>query len=360
MSATSAPALSSGPVVEADGVTFRLPDPNRRLASVRLYQQVGVPAERLAFTRMRGIWTLRLDRPAVDRMEYLLELEHPNGSKETITDPANASRVPGAFGEKSVVEFPGYVRPSWLGRKSVAASVGEFAIPSGQLGATVRGLLWTPDELDDVAAPMLIANDGPEYANLASLIDYAGAMVASGEVAPFRVALLAPADRNRWYAVNPAYARAMSAEIVPALDEIAPTSRRIGMGASLGALAMLHAHRSFPSLFDGLFLQSGSFFRPELDPQERRFSRFGPVTRFVAEVIGAVAEPRPVPTVLTCGGIEENLDNNRLMATALQGLGYSAELHEVRDVHNYTAWRDALDPYLTGLLSDLTGGGRAS
>jgi enterochelin esterase-like enzyme len=361
MSATTAPACASGPVVEADGVTFRLPDPNRRLASVRLYQQVGVPAERLAFTRVRGVWTLRLSRPAVDRMEYLLELEHPNGSRETITDPANPSRVPGAFGDKSVVEFPGYVRPSWLDRPSVAASVGAFAIPSSLLGATVRGLLWTPDALaTDMAAPMLIANDGPEYDNLASLTHYAGALVESAEVAPFRVALLAPADRNRWYAVNPAYARAMRTEIVPALDVIAPASRRIGMGASLGALAMLHAHRSFPSLFDGLFLQSGSFFRPELDPQERRFSRFGPVTRFVAEVIEAVADPRPVPTVLTCGGIEENLDNNRLMATALQGLGYSAELHEVRDVHNYTAWRDALDPYLTGLLSDLTGGGRAS
>ena len=64
--------------------------------------------------------------------------------------------------------------------------------------------------------------------------------------------------------------------------------------------------------------------------------------------------------MLTCGGIEENLDNNRLMTTALQGLGYPAELHEVRDVHNYTAWRDAFDPYLTGLLSALAGGGRAA
>jgi enterochelin esterase-like enzyme len=361
MSAAAAPTFSSGPVVESGGVTFRLPDPNRRLVSVGLYQQVGIPAERLAFTLVRGVWTLRLDRPPVNRMEYLLELEHPNGGRETITDPANPSRVPGAFGDKSVIEFPGYVRPTWLDRSSVPDTVGEFAIPSSQLGSVVRGLLWSPDALEaDYATPLLIANDGPEYAKLASLTHYAGALVASGELAPFRLALLAPGDRNRWYAVNPAYARAIDAEIVPALQEIAPATRRIGMGASLGALAMLHAHRSFPSLFDGLFLQSGSFFRPDLDPQERRFSRFGPVTRFVAEVVGAVADPRPVPTVLTCGGSEENLDNNRLMTTALQGLGYSAELHEVRDVHNYTAWRDAFDPYLTGLLSDLAGGGHAS
>src|SRR5438105_3800507 len=172
MSAASTPALLSGPLVEAGSVTFRLPDPNHRLESVRLYQQVGVPAEKLAFTRIRGVWTLRLDRSAVDRMEYLLELQHPNGSRETITDPANPARVPGPFGDKSVVEFPGYLPPSWLGRPAVAASVGEFAIPSGQLGATVRGLLWTPDALDtEVAAPILIANDGPEYADLAALTD---------------------------------------------------------------------------------------------------------------------------------------------------------------------------------------------
>jgi enterochelin esterase family protein len=54
--------------------------------------------------------------------------------------------------------------------------------------------------------------------------------------------------------------------------------------------------------------------------------------------------------VLTCGVIEENIENNRLMARALQVRGYPAALHEVPDMHNYTAWRDAFDPYLTRLL----------
>jgi enterochelin esterase family protein len=59
--------------------------------------------------------------------------------------------------------------------------------------------------------------------------------------------------------------------------------------------------------------------------------------------------------VLTCGGIEENVANNRLMASALETQGYDVALHEVRDVHNYTAWRDAFDPHLTGLLQRMTG-----
>ena len=57
-----------------------------------------------------------------------------------------------------------------------------------------------------------------------------------------------------------------------------------------------------------------------------------------------------MPTVFTCGAIEENIENNRLMIMTLQGRGYPAALHEVPDMHNYTAWRDALDPYLTELL----------
>jgi enterochelin esterase family protein len=28
---------------------------------------------------------------------------------------------------------------------------------------------------------------------------------------------------------------------------------------------------------------------------------------------------------------------------------------EFRDAHNFTAWRDALDPHLTGVLADLWG-----
>ena len=38
------------------------------------------------------------------------------------------------------------------------------------------------------------------------------------------------------------------------------------------------------------------------------------------------------------------------MEQALRARGYPAELHEVPDMHNYTAWRDAFDPHLTRLV----------
>jgi enterochelin esterase family protein len=347
----------SGPRVDATGVEFRLPDPHARLAGVRLYQEVRVPGDQLQFRHRRGGWTLQLARPAVDRLEYLLELEHPNGGRETICDPTNPHRVPGAFGEKSVIEFPGYRRPAWAEAPRIGVQSRELAIASLQLGTTVRGRLLAPDGLtDDRPAPLLVVHDGPEYADLADLAGYAAALIASGDLPPLRLALLEPGDRNRWYAASPAYARALTGDVLPALEDQLDTSVRVGIGASLGALAMLHAHRLAPGRWDGLFLQSGSFFTRELDPQERRFSRFGPVSRFVAELAQAVADPAPVPVALTCGMLEENLANNRAMAVTLAALGYPVRLTEVADVHNYTAWRDALDPALTRLIREVLEG----
>ena len=62
---------------------------------------------------------------------------------------------------------------------------------------------------------------------------------------------------------------------------------------------------------------------------------------------------RPVPAIFTCGTIEENVHNNRLMVKTLRDRGYPATLHEVPDMHNYTAWRDAFDPYFTELLAQV-------
>ena len=71
------------------------------------------------------------------------------------------------------------------------------------------------------------------------------------------------------------------------------------MGASLGALAMLHAHCRYPDTFDALFLQSGSFFLPRFDSHERWFPYYRRVVRFVAEVArrraAAPARPRSSP-----------------------------------------------------------------
>jgi enterochelin esterase family protein len=123
------------------------------------------------------------------------------------------------------------------------------------------------------------------------------------------------------------------------------------MGPSLGGLAMLHAQRQRPGTFAGLFLQSGSFFVPRFDAQESGFVRYRRIVRNVRAILRERAG-RAVPVSFTCGALEENVHNNRLVARALAAQGRPTVLHEGRDLHNFTAWRDLFDPHLTSLLRE--------
>jgi enterochelin esterase family protein len=332
-------------------VTFELADRTGRLAGVRLQQEIGL-AGTLEFGWTRGIWRLTVELPAVDRMEYLFEVRDHNGAQMTITDPANPLRAPGAFGAKSVLEFDGYETPAWLALPPVESTKSSLEVDAAELDGTIEATVWAPAELPPgEPAPLIVAHDGPEHARLGGLTHYLGTAIATETLLPLRAALVGPGDRNAWYSANPAYAKTLMNDVLDELDDVAPATIRIGMGASLGGLAMLHAHRSYPGRLDGLLLQSGSFFTPRLDPQERDFSGFKAVTKFVAEMHDASNDPHPVPSVITCGTVEENLANNELMAATLARLGYAVRMTTIRDTHNYTAWRDAWHPQLAELVT---------
>lgn len=325
---------------------LRLADPDGRYAAVRLHSDL--PA--LEYERGDAEWTLDLGGAPVTRLEYELELVLSEGDSEWVLDPGNPLRAPGAFGDKSVLLLDGYAPPSWLGEPGVEAAERELLVPGRGLGAGVAVRLWSPASARDRdPLPLLVVHDGPEYAELASLTVYCAAMIASGALPAHRVALVAPGARNEWYSASPLYAGALVRGVLPAVAaEVAVRGAPVAVGASLGALAMLHAQHRHPGTFAGLFLQSGSFFTPEHDRQERGFQRWARVTAFVAEVLAGGRGSGAAPAVLTCGTGEENAHNNREMAAAL-----GEQLHELGDLHNYTAWRDALHPHLTGLLASL-------
>lgn len=352
---------ADGPAVTAGDVTFRYPDPEHRLAGVRLSQEVRVPGDQLDFTPAEGGWSLTLPRPSTWRMEYRIELRRDTGagvSTEEVCDPANPLRAPGAFGEKSVLEFPDYRRPAWLDAATVPGGETPILVPSRYLRAEVDVRVWAPADAGPTERlPLLVAHDGPEYDALSGLTTYAAAMIEAGRLPRHRVALLAPGERDEWYSASVSYARALALAVLPTLRRrVAVDGPVVGMGASLGGLAALHAQRRHPGLFGGLFLQSSSFFDRKLDPQERGFARYGRITRFVTDTRRGVLAAEPVPATLTCGELEENLANNRDMAQTLDDQGYQIGFVELPDVHNYVAWRDAFDPHLTGLLAEVWGG----
>jgi len=351
--ASSAPALRPGPEVEGCFVTFRLADRDHDLAGVRLRQDVGLPGDHLDFAWAAGVWELLVELPEVDRMEYLLELTAPDGTTTTVTDPGNPSRAAGAFGDKSALEMPGYRPPLWLAVRGPTGRRRTVTVPTRSLGEDLDVVLWSPAGLqDDRPAALLVVHDGPEYDQLAGLTTYLTAWTGNGTLPPLRAALMPPGPRNDRYSADGPYTRALCLAVLPRLRDEVATTAIVGMGASLGALAMLHAQRQGQCL-DALFLQSGSFFHPRHDAHERRFAQYDRVVRSVAAVLRSEGHPRPVPTVMTCGTVEENLANNRIMARALSAQGYDVTLREVRDGHNYPAWRDALDPWLTGLLREV-------
>ncbi len=325
---------------------LRLADPEERYSAVRLRSDLAA----LDYERDGEDWTLDLGAAPVARLEYQLELVHADGGSEVVCDPDNPLRAPGAFGDKSVLLLEGYEPPAWLDAPRAEGAERALVAPGRGLGTDVDVRIWSPaDAKDTEPLPLLVANDGPEYAELAGLTDYSAAMIASGTLPPHRLALVAPGARNEWYSASPLYAGALVRGVLPAVAaEVAVRGAPVAIGASLGALAMLHAQHRHPNTFAGLFLQSGSFFTPEHDIQERGFSRWARVTAFVAEVLGGGRGTGAAPAVLTCGAGEENIHNNREMAAAL-----GEQLHELGDLHNYTAWRDALDPHLTGLLEGL-------
>jgi enterochelin esterase family protein len=257
-----------------------------------------------------------------------------------------------------VLEFPPYTPPAWL---SVLVPPGHghaFDVPAPALGdgAAVTVRTWAPAGVADrEPLPLLVVHDGPEYDTRAALLRYLAAGVAGAWLPPLRAALLSPGRRDQWYSAHPAYARTLARSVLPAVTGRLASTNRIGMGASLGALAMLHAHVRHPGTFAGLFLQSGSYFTLRYDRMEEGFRYFRRIVRFVSNGPSAWAASRPVPALLTCGASEENLPNNLLMARALAGAGYPAELHEVRGGHDWTTWRDSFEPHLTGLLQRMAG-----
>ncbi len=321
------------PVIE---IRLQFPDPRRRLAAVRLAHELRdqLPPE---FTRRGRGWELAGPAPDVARFEYQLELIDADGNSEWIVDPANPRTASGPWGAKSVWEEPGYQPPGWIDAEPVGEAE-SVTIPSRILKADLPAVIWAHPDADG-DSPMLVAHDGPEYAEHAALL------TLLGQLPPLRATLLGPTDRNETYSASARYARALADEILPALPA-API--RLGLGASLGALALFHAHRRHPESFDALFLQSGSFFR-RADVHERGFPRYERIARFV----GGVHRNRPertIPIVLGCGTVEENLPANRALEASLRRHGYDARLHEFRDGHNWVAWRDSFHPHLLRLL----------
>lgn len=337
-----------GPVVSAERVLLSLPDADRRWDGVRLEVDWVAPGGR-DYVYADGVWSLELPRPAAWRIEYQLGLYGDGADPTRTADPTNPRRVANPFGDKSEIRFPDYREPQWLSTPP-SGTEGPVAVPD-LAGTAVPVRLWTPSGLDAATpAPLLVVHDGTDLADRGDILRWATAHAATD---PVRVALVDPAPglRQDWYAATPDYAAHLADVVLPTLTALVTCDRVVGLGASLGALAMLYLHRRHPNALDALVLHSGSFFTWEFDSQESAWDPFDRICTEVARMAGPDGQ-RPVPVLMTCGAIEENLANNRAMAAALAGHGYPLRFVMNPDAHTVVGWRDtwfpALDELLTG------------
>ena len=299
------------------------------------------------YARHDGEWQLELALPGVTRLEYQLEVVDRDGEPRASCDPGNPHRAPGAFGEKSVLLLPG-LHPARLARR--------------------RGRARADPGADDTRARARRGGPRQRLEPGGRRARRAAAAARRARRAGVRPAGRADAVRRRRHrrrraaaasgrAARPGRAqrvvlrlRALRGRARPATS-CRRSARRSASTAPWSAWARASAgwrcctrSAGIPGTFGALFLQSGSFFTPRFDAQESGFPRYQRIVRFVRATLREGVHADPVPVVLTCGTAEENVHNNRVMARTLSAQGYPASLHEVPDLHNYTAWRDAFDP----------------
>jgi enterochelin esterase-like enzyme len=340
--------VEAGPEVDRSGVTFRYEAGELAVGAVHLVQEVVHGAEDPQFDLVgEGVWALRFDRPPVDRFEYRFFLAYADGRSELVLDPANARRAEGAFGERSVVEFPGYQAPAWVDAAPPRGEGRALMLESQLLGEGQPAYLWSAHgSAPGAELPLLVALDGLELDRFGGLIQMLDTLSWWGELPPMRALLLHPTHRSDHYSASPDFAAALANELLPFIEREAPASWRIGLGASLGGLALLHAHSLGEVSFTGLLLESGSFLGRGRVPGFEHSQR---IEDFVVAVHAGRAGA-PLPVEMTCGVVEEIYEDNVVTAAALVDQGFRARLDGRPDAHNWIAWRDAWTPHLVDLV----------
>ena len=189
-----------------------------------------------------------------------------------------------------------------------------------------------------------------------SLLSWATAMSRD---LPIRVALLDPPNglRDDWYAANPDYSDHIAEWCCRRSPSRVLTGPVIGLGASLGALAMLALQRRHPGSISALALQSGSFFTRKLDAQESGYSQFDQICAAVR--LMAAGPDLTVPRAAAGAGADHlrrhrgEPVNNEAMAAALARQHHPVTVRIVPDAHTMIGWRDAWFPALDELIASL-------
>ncbi len=300
------------------------------------------------------LWYRVMEFPDASRIEYKFGVTR-NGFEEWIHDPANPDIAPDPFGGNSVVRTAGCETPPWVLPNADAprGRMEKFELPSQAFGDTRHISVYLPPSFRSYRRyRLLVVHDGHDYLRYSSMGIVLDNLIDSLEIPQVVVAFSNPHKRLHEYADDPAHARHIVEELVPAMEQryrlITEPTGRLLMGASFGAVATLSTVWRYPGVFDRLLLQSGSFAFTDIGDHSR-----SPVFDRVVDFMNQFRrspERLPSQMFVSCGVYESLIYENRSLVPFLQSQGVDVRYVEARDGHNWENWRDRLRDGLSWLI----------
>jgi enterochelin esterase family protein len=290
------------------------------------------------------LWWLTLSLPEGARLEYKLEVQRGHYT-EWVNDPLNPLTTSNPFGTNSVCRAHGYQVPSWT-LPDAATSPGTFETMDVAGGNPLQ--VYLPPGWDrSTPLALLFVHDGGDYLHYGSMGTVLDNLIAGGSIPPVIAAFSSPLQRLIEYAASAAHAAYVVEGVLPAIANAYPIGQqRVVMGASLGAVAALHAAWTHPGAFSAMLLQSGTFAQSPGWGSARHV--LGPIADLLVRL-----EPSVLPhqVFLSCGTYERMIGENRAMAGRLQRAGLDVRYVESRDGHTWEGWRDRLAEGLAWVLT---------
>jgi enterochelin esterase-like enzyme len=232
----------------------------------------------------------------------------------------------------------------------------HFNAPGGDLNRDVPVSFWSPPEPDErQCLPLLVVADGSEFCERGRFIDHIFRLIQDGSISPHRVALVDPVwgERSNWYGASEVYSRELAHSVLPKIIEHAPSNGPIvGIGASLGALSLLHCAQNNPETFDGLFLQSTCFRNDSYGGSPGPgFVEYPQVAAFVTNLHFAPPTRKMLHVTVTASE-ENNAFGSDAMVRILRKQGHIVQDHTFAGYrHDYDPWTKDMIPLLPDLLN---------
>ncbi len=309
------------------------------------------PLERIEGT---DLWALTMGLPDNSRFEYKFEVIH-DGVRQLLLDELNGVLAHDPFGANSVCQGYGYQRPDWTlpDPDSRSGTLDGVSFSSAAYGGQRDVQVYVPARFRNTRSyPLLIVHDGLDFLRFAEIKTVLDNLIHRLEIPAMIVALTQSPDRMAEYTCNETHARFLVKDLLPVMGKDFPLmpdpAARGLLGASLGAVATLHAAARYPDTFGRLLLQSGTFAFTDLG-HHKKGPALDPVVRFVN---GYRAKPFPLAEriYMSCGIYESLIYENRSLFPVLQDQGMEINFEEARDAHNWENWRDRLRQGLTWLF----------